>query len=623
MPLLDRASRHTVSLFEIRLDNDVIVLRGSPSEASGAVLKGVLTFCLQDPLSVKGIHLRLIGVEKVVGHHDASKTRGVKAEKVIYEKDWQFINFDQDHKKSYMLNPGNYEYPFEHILPGNIGESVEGLDAAYVVYRMKATIERSRFQQDISTKKHVRIVRTLAPGDEALSTTMTVENTWPQKCQYTISIPAKACVFGTTVPVEIGITPLLKGLTIGDVTCTLREFHTFVVSDKLGGKRQDNRNIETQLFTHGAFEDTEDGEEKWFMHTALQLPRSLAKCVQDCTVGPIKVRHKLRVSIQLHNPDGHTSELRASLPVQLFISPNHLMGDDNEIHSDMPLDVTYDVGAIPPRYDQHVYDRLWDDLPVDYHTPSASGTNTPSNMSRNNSSENLSLFTPARTPASLTPPDADRSRSRSRERPSTASSSGTTTGSVLSAADLHSSLSQVEQDTTGQLPQDPQESYFTLSRGRPAGLQRSETSRSTATTRSGTATRPSSPDNRTNPMFSSVMTPIEELSRVPSYQTAVKTNARSLNTTTAAMSALPRYDNAAPLSPPNSPPYSRETSPRRSAGRRMLSFTLSRCTHSRPQTPDSQQPQTSADNAPSHSHFSDLERRLRLRQSRGRDNDHL
>ena len=96
----------------------MVVLRGSPSEASGAVLKGVLTFCLQDPLAVKGIHLRLVGVEKV-GGHDAAKTRGVKAEKVIYEQDWQFINFGHDHKKSYMLNPGNYEYPFEHILPGS------------------------------------------------------------------------------------------------------------------------------------------------------------------------------------------------------------------------------------------------------------------------------------------------------------------------------------------------------------------------------------------------------------------------------------------------------------------------------------------------------------------------
>ena len=30
---------------------------------------------------------------------------------------------------------------------------MEGLDTAYIVYRMKATIERPRFSQDISTKK--------------------------------------------------------------------------------------------------------------------------------------------------------------------------------------------------------------------------------------------------------------------------------------------------------------------------------------------------------------------------------------------------------------------------------------------------------------------------------------
>lgn len=32
-------------------------------------------------------------------------------------------------------------------------ESVEGLDSAYVVYRLKATIERPRFSQDIHAKR--------------------------------------------------------------------------------------------------------------------------------------------------------------------------------------------------------------------------------------------------------------------------------------------------------------------------------------------------------------------------------------------------------------------------------------------------------------------------------------
>ncbi|KAF8468970.1 hypothetical protein BDZ91DRAFT_80231 [Kalaharituber pfeilii] len=347
MTILERGSRNTVTLLDIRLDSDVIILRGSAVEAAGAILKGVLTFCLQDSLAVRGIHLKLVGVERV-GHEPATKSRSVKHEKVIYEKDWQFLDFEHDHKKSFVLGPGNYEYPFEQILPGSLPESVEGLDQAYIVYRMKATIERPRFSQDISAKKHLRVVRTLAPGDEALSSTMAVENIWPGKCEYSISIPAKACVFGTSIPLDVGIISLLKGLTIGTVTCALREFHTFSIPEK-NTKKQDTRTIQTATYHHGGFQDMEDGTEKWVMHALIELPKSLSKCVQDCEASSIKVRHKLRVSVQLHNPDGHTSELRASLPVQIFISPNHLIGEDNEIHSVLPFDYSlHEVTAVPP-----------------------------------------------------------------------------------------------------------------------------------------------------------------------------------------------------------------------------------------------------------------------------------
>jgi hypothetical protein len=38
---------------------------------------------------------------------------------------------------------GNYEYPFEVLLPDNIPDSVEGLPGGGVIYKMKAIVERS------------------------------------------------------------------------------------------------------------------------------------------------------------------------------------------------------------------------------------------------------------------------------------------------------------------------------------------------------------------------------------------------------------------------------------------------------------------------------------------------
>ncbi|RPB29536.1 hypothetical protein L211DRAFT_23310 [Terfezia boudieri ATCC MYA-4762] len=574
-----QGNRHSVTLLDIRLDNNVVILRGTPTEAAGAVLRGSVTVILKESLSVRAIRLKLVAVERVGWHESVNRSRSVKHEKVIYEKDWQFLNFEHDPKKCFVLGAGNYEYPFEHIFPGNAPESVEGLDSAYVVYRMKATIERPTFSHDIHTNKHLRVVRTLSPEDEALSSTMAVENVWPEKCEYSISIPAKACVFGTVIPLNIGIMPLLKGLTIGKVSCTLREFDTFSMPER-NSKRQDTRNIQITTHQHGSYENSEDGLERWVMHTNIELPTSLSKCVQDCEVGPIKVRHKLRVSVQLHNPDGHTSELRASLPVQLFISPNHLMDEDNEIHSALSIDHLQDVTAIPPRYDEHMYDRLWDDIPHDYNTPLpscantplASGANTPALLSRNNSSENLTAigaFT------SLSPPNLDLTtrlgRSRSAERLGTSSSSSAISLDRPPAEDLQATLAADENALVASSASTTGHNIAIDSRGRRVG------------TRSAGNTRPNSPDgtSRANsmphhhfPILPHTQLDAHALSRVPSYRTAMKPRPRDLG---GDISSLPRYDGEGlsrpTTSPPDSPPRSREPSPSRSIVGR-IGFTL-------------------------------------------------
>ncbi len=37
---------------------------------------------------------------------------------------------------------GNYEYPFEVLLPDDIPDSVEGLPGGAIIYKMKAVVER-------------------------------------------------------------------------------------------------------------------------------------------------------------------------------------------------------------------------------------------------------------------------------------------------------------------------------------------------------------------------------------------------------------------------------------------------------------------------------------------------
>ena len=60
-----------------------------------------------------------MAVERVGWHEPVNRSRSLKNERVIYERDWQFLNFDQSSKKCFVLGAGNYEYPFEHIFPGS------------------------------------------------------------------------------------------------------------------------------------------------------------------------------------------------------------------------------------------------------------------------------------------------------------------------------------------------------------------------------------------------------------------------------------------------------------------------------------------------------------------------
>lgn len=120
-----------------------------------------------------------------------------------------------------------------------------------------------------------------------------MENLWPNKVEYSISIPNKAIVFGSSIPINIVLAPLLKGLAIGKITCSLKELHNFTIPYKENSK-SDMKTIVTQTFECAGLEEAEEDEDfgKYKLHDRVELPKSLARCVQDCEIESIKVRHK-------------------------------------------------------------------------------------------------------------------------------------------------------------------------------------------------------------------------------------------------------------------------------------------------------------------------------------------
>jgi hypothetical protein len=303
-------------------------------------------------------------------------------------------------------------------------------------------------------------------------------------------------------------TPLLKGLELKTVFAKLIEVRECTAPGVVP-KHKDHKTDRqvaswevpvTNQHWHDAIEDT--GQEGWVVEKKLQLPKKLRQCVQDVTHHGIKIRHKLRVVVGLKNPDGHISELRATLPVSIFISPNIPLDEEGNV-----VTQTGEGGAVltledviaPPGYGQHVLDQLYDDMVFGgFQTPeNQSGTNSPYyHQSASASAEDLT-----------TPPDPN---------------------SLAAVALAHRlqgvSMNQSRRNSAASVHSDE-------GRGDPGLVLSRQTTNQEATFSLSGRSSPESPEGAL----------LEELNKVPSYATAVRTPARPRSYHGGAM-LLPMYE---------------------------------------------------------------------------------
>jgi arrestin-related trafficking adapter 4/5/7 len=484
-------------------------------------------------------------------------------EKTFFEKTWPFKVSGKE--KSQMLLPDNYEWPFDCILEGSLPESVEGLKDAWIIYRLKAEIGRRR-GKDIVVRKPLRLVRTLDPSALELAHAMvrintlfpccgpdadllqSVENIWPNKIEYSISVPSKAVIFGSFLRVDFKLIPLLKGLVIGNISTQVREEQEFVVDPDWGisalggGQSKSDRTIATDNYQVDSEKDEQiidEAAEGYQFSRFVELPKSLHQCLQDCNVKGIKVRHKVKFNVQLHNPDGHISELRANLPVSFYISPNLPINENNETVDQSPqasrAAVQNDLNhSAPPLYGQHMLDKLYSEVdPSGYLTPAlATSPGTPYLHSRQPSHENLrslDAITGGNSGIS-TPNGGSVNPAALQYRLQNLHVNGSSEGAEADASHSHNASRRNS---------DPHEGYFDAQTHDSSGILSRRESEEDNGGQSGLRTP--------FPQYAHM----EDLARVPSYSTAVKTPVTQTNG-----SDLPTYGSAvtgAPVSLPEPP----------------------------------------------------------------------
>lgn len=199
-----------------------------------------------------------------------------------------------------------------------MAESIEGLSESHLIYKLKATVARGKLAYDLHAYKPVRIIRTLDPSALEFAHAMTVENVWPNKIEYSLVIPQKAVLFGTAIECEMRFTSLLKGLKIGKIKCVLQENIELSIPASGGHPEKSFKhsreigNWEFEIDEEKHYRDMldESGQDGYCLNERMPLPKRLRQCMQDADVHGIKVRHKVKFNVALHNPDGHVSEVR-------------------------------------------------------------------------------------------------------------------------------------------------------------------------------------------------------------------------------------------------------------------------------------------------------------------------
>ena len=398
---------------EIIPDTRFIVFNGGEYEASSVKLTGRVRFTASEPMSILKPKVRLEGKRKISWWFMGGISAGEVVDKrVFWNQEQKLGGLESSHK----VKAGIIEWPFEFDLEPSMPESVEGLRETYIVYHLHASVSRPGWNaRDIVAQEHLRLVRTLGTDSMEVTRSRVNSDIWANKISYSISIPTDAIVFGTSITADVELSPIKKGIKLGKVELRLMETVVKrIQASEVPDVRGDRTKSEETEVAKADMEFPEDSrivyddetvdnptmaDEMYRFKATLPLPKSLNLCRQDVDSHQIHITHRFKLQANIHNPEGHVSQLVCRLPVKLFISPNLPVDESNEVTgnaqgaSDAELNSAETSVTAPPEYGRHQLDQIFSDIdPAGYMSRATSPTGTPGGLyaqSRRASQENL------------------------------------------------------------------------------------------------------------------------------------------------------------------------------------------------------------------------------------------
>ncbi|KAJ5618989.1 hypothetical protein N7510_002973 [Penicillium lagena] len=358
----NRRSPNALTYFDIRLDEDTLYLPGYGESTSYGRLSGTVVLCLNKPLAVKDIKLHAKGVRYVNWDWrtpDGQHKRAAWREIPFYRQIWSFLNASKGSSQT-TLEPGNYEFPFSVSLHRSMPVSVEGLEDCYIRYGLTATIFRGHAGR-VTTSRNMSVSR--SQSHLALPEPESIENIWPEKLIYQMSMPGKTFNKGGPIKLDFRYVPLTKGIQPKTIKLQLVEKHSIHLYNNpvLGRTRErviceDESGIgECLLDTNTVASERQPQEEEWLASShCIWIPRSTPECLPSSRTNIIDVTHTLKIWVRLLNSDGHYSEIVTKFPISICSAP--------DCKPNVPSLYALCGNGVqpPPAYEDHVRDPLFD-----------------------------------------------------------------------------------------------------------------------------------------------------------------------------------------------------------------------------------------------------------------------
>jgi hypothetical protein len=209
---------------------------------------------------------------------------------------------------------GNYEWPFELLIPGDTPETTKGCSRCSIAYYLKADTIREKPGAVPQSFRGIRIMRTLPTADFEMMDATTVQSKCGDALSYTVSVSHKAVALGTSVPVEVDVALPGSRWRAESIVSRLVEVHE-LESSVVSGHSSYSGVREVLSWDLLGIHDRKDNmekesEERLCIVEELPLPQEARHCSPDVDALGIRVSHVLHVEFVLENGEGEVIKVR-------------------------------------------------------------------------------------------------------------------------------------------------------------------------------------------------------------------------------------------------------------------------------------------------------------------------